>query len=126
MWGWEAPRVTEYRLDGSDVVWYDPRTWLRLRIVGVTTKEPEWNDDEYSLMSAFTAYEADLHTCGHPLAETTSILADPSNSNGEWVYKAQLPFRCHACDALELAKKPYSGTNFDPSRVWTVDKVPRV
>ena len=107
------------------MVWWKPRTWVRLRVVAITEREPEWTDDEYALMSAFQRYEEDLHTCGHPLSEAASALADPDNPKGEWVYKAGLPYRCHACTALEQAKAPYSGKDYDPSRVWAVEKIMR-
>lgn len=92
----------------------------------VATTEPEWDEYHWEMMRAFQDYEGQLHTCGHPLSESTSLLADPDNPDGEWVYTAQLPIRCHACTALEQAKKPYEGKNYDPARMFVVDKVMRV
>ena len=74
-------------------------------------------------MLSFVEYENDIHPeCGHPLSETTSILADPNNPDGQYVFKAQLPLRCHACTAIEEAQRGYRGEHFDPARIWIVDK----
>lgn len=66
-----------------------------------------------------------MHSCGHPLEETTSILADPFNPSGEYKYVANLPVRCHACTALNLRQKEYDGDNFDSARLWSVSRVER-
>lgn len=49
-------------------------------------------------MLALGHYRADMHHCGHPLSETTAPEA-------EFSYTVGPPFRCHACTALELARK---------------------
>lgn len=49
-------------------------------------------------MVALALYRADLHSCGHPLSETTA-------PNAEFQYKVEPPHRCHACTALAIAER---------------------
>ena len=78
------------------------------------------------MLTASIDYENSLHECGHPLDESTSILADPMNSEGEWFYHVDLPMRCHACSAINQRRKEYDGDNYDPARLFSAEKVMRI
>lgn len=89
----------------------------------MATTESAWDDEQYKMMADFTAYEASIHSCGHPLSESTSPLADADNPLRQFEYKAQLPIRCHACTAINKMQVQYQGENFDNARIFMADKV---
>lgn len=91
----------------------------------MTTREVEFDDEQYEMLAASQAFEDSIHDCGHPIEETTSALADPYNIGGEWKYTVGLPVRCHACTALNEARKAYDGDNFDSARLFQAEKVMR-
>lgn len=77
--------------------------------------EPEWDDEQQGWMIALGVYRADLHTCGHPLSETT----DPANENA---YTADLPTRCHACTALDVKQQEYKDAQHPGALLWRAVK----
>lgn len=90
--GYELKTVTRYEYDASGRV-----------VRSVTTREPEWDDEDRELALGLLAYEADLCPgCKQPMAETT----DPAN---EGRYVADLAIRCHRCTAVEAAAAKYEG-----------------
>lgn len=72
-------------------------------------------------MAALALYRADLHSCGHPLSETTA-------PDAEGRYKVGPPYRCHACTALELAQKAHgeavkkAGGNPSDALIWQAQR----
>ncbi|WP_088320296.1 hypothetical protein [Kineosporia sp. R_H_3] len=67
-----------------------------------------WPEHDYSTAVALTLYEDGLcHGCGHPLAETTSLDADPNAQDRTHHYVAPIPTRCHACTAIGLLTPEY-------------------
>jgi len=67
-----------------------------------------WTEHDTSTALALTLYEAGLCSgCGHPLAETTSPLADPNHPDRTHHYTAPPPTRCHACTAVGLRTPQY-------------------
>ena len=93
----------------------------------VTEREAEWDDESYELAAALLSHEADIHTCGHPLSESSSFDANPDNRDGKYRYEADDPVRCFACDAANAkqSQPEYSGDNFSPARVWRTRRVER-
>ncbi|MFC5112634.1 hypothetical protein ACFPN7_01585 [Amycolatopsis halotolerans] len=89
--GEEPAEVTEYEYNKSG------------RLVrSVTTRSPEWTNEDRSLVKAFLEYEAlTCRGCGGFIPETT----DPGN---EGKYEADLPHRCHRCDALGKQQEAYA------------------
>lgn len=67
----------------------------------MTTRAPEWTEEDRSLVMAFLDYEMLVcRGCGGFLPETT----DPDNEDQ---YVAELPHRCHRCDALGRQQDAY-------------------
>lgn len=64
-------------------------------------------------MVALAEYRAGLHSCGHPLIETT----DPEN---EGRYVGEPPTRCHACTALDIKQQDYTKTPQPHALLWRV------
>lgn len=82
----------------------------------VTTREPEWSDDDRAVVLAYLEYEGQICSgCGGWLAETTS----PENAGK---YVASAPYRCHRCDAIERKQEQYKEQKRPNSlRVWPVE-----
>lgn len=78
-----------------------------------SVNEPEWDDEQQGWMIALGLYRTQMHSCGHLLGETT----DPE---AEGKYMAELPARCHACDALELKQDEYRDVSRPGALVWRV------
>lgn len=115
LWGWEPKQVTKHR-------------YKKGRIVdSVTTTEPEWDAESVELITAFAAIEADRHTCGHLLSESSSLAANPDNRKRTIDYIVEPPGHCFACEAIKRAQsaEEYSGENADSSRLWSVKRVER-
>jgi hypothetical protein len=89
--GWEPAERTEYEYDRDG------------RLVASTTvREPEWDEEQQSLMLALHAYRANIHeACGHYLPDSTSPEADEG-------YGVGAAIRCHACTARAQAYGRYS------------------
>ncbi|MFD6770587.1 hypothetical protein ACFWC6_30690 [Micromonospora chalcea] len=88
--GWEPAEFTEHE--------YDEQNRL---VRSVTTREPEWDDEERGWMLALAVYRASLCPhCGRPL----SVCTDPE-SEGRWVVPP--PRRCFASTALRSAVPEY-------------------
>jgi hypothetical protein len=66
-------------------------------------------------MLALAEYRDDLHSCGHPLSDTT----DPS---AEGRYTAPLPIRCHACDAIEIKQEEYKEATRPRALLWRAER----
>ena len=64
-------------------------------------------------MVALAAHRADLHSCGHPLSEST----EPSAK-----YVAELPTRCYACDAIELKQEEYRDSPRPTALLWRASR----
>lgn len=88
--------------------------------------EPEFDKEQYELLTALVDHEASLGPHGHPLDETMSPLADPDNPNGTHFYHVE-PVR----DWLEQAQfdaesdPKWQGENATPARKWRAVKVER-
>lgn len=68
----------------------------------ITTREPEWDEQERAWMLALADYESRIcPLCGRPL----SVCTDPAN---EGKVKAALPRRCFFTTAVEQAREPYN------------------
>lgn len=87
--GDEPPEVTEHEYaDG-------------LLVRSVTTRMPEWDDEQRGWMLALAVYRAGLcPLCGRPL----SVCADPE-SEGEWTVPPAR--RCQVTTALRIAAPTY-------------------
>lgn len=66
-------------------------------------------------MVALSIYRDDLHTCGHPLSETTEPEA-------EGRYTVGPPHRCHACDALEAKQAEYTDAKRPHALLWRAER----
>lgn len=67
MAGWEPATITEYEYDADG------------RLVrSITTREPEFSDDDVELLTAHLANARDTGRYGESLSEATSDLADPT------------------------------------------------
>lgn len=89
-------------------------------------KEPEFDKEQYELLTALYDYEASVDDYGFPLEESMSIEADPMNHNGKFRFEAR-PIRSWSEQAAVDAQKDprYSGDNYSPARKWRVYKVAR-
>lgn len=97
--GWE-PRelttVTQFDEQGRAVQWE-------------TSREPEWDDRERSLMLAYAFYVDTLcRKCSQPLVESMNEDNDPDNPQGSRKYVAQGPDECFCCKALVRADRTWS------------------
>lgn len=73
----------------------------RRLIRSVTTREPEWDDEERAWPIALAEYESELcPACGRHM----SICTDPE-SEGKW--QVPPPTRCFPTTAVLRARKPY-------------------
>jgi len=114
LWGWEPSEETVYEYEHGCLV------------RSVTTREPEFDKEQYELFAALAEHEASLDEYGHPLDESTSILADPMNPDGTHRYEAQALRLWTAQAVVEAEKDPrYSGENYNAARRWRVVKVMR-
>lgn len=68
----------------------------------MTEVEAEWDEESRAVAVTLIDLEADACSgCGQPLSET--LKPDAAGA-----YEAQLPARCHACDALYHRQKDYA------------------
>ncbi len=74
---------------------YDPDG--NLTGYSVTTSDPEWLPDDQNAALEYDAEQSVLHSCGHPLDETSN----PENAPAYFVER----FTCAACAALERAEE---------------------
>jgi hypothetical protein len=94
-------------------------------MVTVVTREPEYDQEQYDLLSALTEYEASLGHHGLPLEETMSPDADPDNPNGKYVYVPRAQ-RDWYDDAIEQAENdPKWKNNPSRARKFTAVRVDR-
>lgn len=78
------------------------------RVVEVTTREPEWTEDDRVHALALTAYEAGLCPgCKHPLAQTTDPLME-----GRFAYDGLVA--CWYCLALARGAAEATGDHPHP------------
>lgn len=117
MSGWEPSEYTEYRYDDSG------------RLTGtVTTREPEWDDEQLGLALAFAEFMRDMGPNGEQLVDATSPKADPNYYELDAIrYVAHGPFTNWAekrrLDAIDQYKKA-AGDNANLNGMfWTVEKV---
>lgn len=109
LWGWEPETRLVRDGDGWKLV-----------------TEPEYDKSQYELLAALHEHEASLDEYGHPLDESTSILADPLNPDGTHMYKAKAVRSWSAQAVVDAESDPkYSGENYNPARRWRVVKVLR-
>lgn len=74
----------------------------------VTTREPEWDDEQRAHVLALLEVEALTHdACGGFLPDTTGEAADGR-------FEAELPVRCHKCTARAEAIAAYMTVDHAP------------
>lgn len=67
----------------------------------VTTREPEWDEEQQALMLAHLMHERlTCSGCGGHLPDTTDPKADGA-------YIADEPIRCHRCTAIAMRAEQY-------------------
>ena len=112
LWGWTPETVTEYEYDADG------------RLVrSIQRTESAWDEDQYGLVAASADIESDLHSCGHPLSETTSWEADELNRHRTIIYEAGPPQACQACRVLQRKRKEYEDSgSVTPDQLWSVSK----
>jgi hypothetical protein len=71
----------------------------------VVEVEPEFDAEQFTIMTALAAYEESLNELGIPRDEAMSVDADPDNPDGLYRYVATGPVRDFAVDAVEQAEK---------------------
>jgi len=97
--------VTEYEYDEAGRL-------LR----SVTTREPEWSEEDAAWMLALAAYRRGLcPLCGRPLEECTAQDADGA-------YTVPPPTRCHATTALMVAQERYRDTPQAGALLWVAER----
>lgn len=96
------------------------------RTVTRVVTEPEFDQEQYELVTALEEYEAGLGHHGLPLSETTSIDADPANPEGKYWYHVRV-VRDWYDDAIEAAQKDpkYSGDNYSRARIFAAERIER-
>lgn len=106
MAGEEPTEVTEYE--------YDKHGRL---VRSVTTRGPEWTAEDRAMVFAFLDYEHLVcNGCGGFLPETTD-----KASEGQYV--ADLPHRCHRCDALGKQQEAYADVKRPSAlKIWPVHR----
>ncbi len=114
MWGWEPSEETVHEYEHGRLV------------RSVTTREPEFDKEQYELVVALFEHEASLNELGIPVDEATSIEADPMNPAGGFRFEAK-PIRDWSVQAkIDAEKDPrWSGENYSEARRWLVTKVMR-
>lgn len=93
-----------------------------------TTTEPEWDAQSYALIAALADWEASLcPRCSEPLSECMDPLADRDNPAGTHRYVGRNAGRCHACDAIAVARKEFDNPDVvrPESYHFRVDRVTR-
>lgn len=137
LWGWEPEQSIRHVYERVEL---QPSTarfaWLRalidwanrvanppLLIETVTSIEPEFDRQQYELMSALHEHEASLNSLGIPIDEAMSPLADPDNPDGEFEFvpRARRDWSEDAVYQEQQAEK-WGGDNFTPARKWFVEK----
>ncbi|MBP5800735.1 hypothetical protein J2D78_01425 [Microbacterium maritypicum] len=76
------------------------------------TREPEFDNEQYSMLAALREFEGELGPHGLPLDETTSPDGDPDNPQAKWHYEARV-LRDFAQTAVEDREKDFKD---NPSR----------
>lgn len=77
-------------------------------IRSVTTREPEWDEQERAWFLALAEFESrPCPNCGRP----TSVCTDPA-SEGRWAVPP--PMRCYPTTAILEARKPYDERSPQP------------
>lgn len=79
--GWEPRRLTEYERDASGNV-----------VRAVEYLEPEWDDEQVQLMTAYKRFVDDIGPHGHLMSEATSPEADPNNYDSPLRFVAEAPY----------------------------------
>lgn len=80
LWGWEPRESTEYVYEGDRL------------IRSVTTREPEWNEEQIDLLLAAAAFKADVGPHGQLMSEATSDDANPNNYDSPLRFVGKGPF----------------------------------
>lgn len=118
--GWEpreATVVTAY--DEQD----RPARWE-------TTREPEWDKRQRSLVLAYRLWQAGCcRRCHEHLAVATDPDTDPSNPAASRAWVAELPTECYSCAALTGSEKANAQADNAPWLIHTtalVTKTPRL
>lgn len=94
-----------------------PRSIFLGRVVG--RGEPTWLDDDRAWAMALLEVEADTHSCGHPLSETT---ATDAHGKPLHTYEVDLPSVCGACHVLHAELDDWADQPDLRATVFTVAK----
>ena len=114
--GWEPAETTEHVYEGGVLV------------RSVTTREPEFDDEQRDLLLASAAFEASIGTNGHLNAEAMSPEASPTDYNSSLRFSANGPFWDYAekarLDDIDRYRNEFpkdSPPNLNGA-FWTVEK----
>jgi hypothetical protein len=109
--------VTAWTADGRPAAWE-------------TTREPEWDKRQRSLVMAYRMWQATLcRRCGEDLALSTDPGTDPTNPGGHMAWVAEDPTECYSCAALHGSEKSRAEDDNAPWLIHTtalVRKQPRL
>lgn len=78
--GWEPAEVTEFEYEGG------------LLVRSVTRREPEFDDEQLSLLLASVAFESSIDSNGQLISDSLNPAADPSNYESPLRFVASGPF----------------------------------
>jgi hypothetical protein len=114
--GWEPAETTEHFYEGG------------LLVRSVTTREPEFDDEQRDLLLASAEFEALVDSNGHLISETTSFQANPTNYDSTLRFAAAGPFwnwaekaRLDEIDAYKSQFPKDSPPNLNGA-FWVVEK----
>lgn len=93
----------------------------------MTTREPEWDDEQRDILLALEEYRRGIGPNGESLFEATSIRADPAYQGpGKILYFAHGPFTNYAerarLNAVEAYRKEAGEKANLNGMYWTVEK----
>jgi hypothetical protein len=95
-----------------------------------TTREPEWDTRERSLVLAYRHWQAGLcKRCGEHLEHATDPDTDPTDPGASQAWVAELPTECFSCSALVRSERTYKDDDNAPWLIHTnalVTKKPRL
>lgn len=114
--GWEPTETTDYTYEGGVLV------------RSVTTREPEFDDEQLDLLLASVEFEASIGSNGFRRSDSMNPEADPTNYASPLRFSAAGPFWDYAeqarLDAIDAYKEQFSKDN--PPNLngayWVVEK----
>ena len=104
--GWEPAETTVHEYDGGRLV------------RSVTSREPEWSEQDRAWLLALAGWRASLCPCGCGLPAEQTL----AHENDGHTFVVQPPTRCRARTALSIAQAQAADSPQPEALLWSVER----